>query len=165
LGAVAAIESALRPQIVIVAAYEHFAVEAFSAGAADYLLKPVSAERMKTCLTRVRRGRAGSLSRPAALPPQQEDASTNSDPFHSDRIALRVGRKRLLLQRDSIDRCEAPATTSSFHAGDTRHVVRGAIGEVSRLLDRRDLSASANRRSSIPPALFPWNPSAKATWN
>lgn len=132
LGAVAAVETASRPQIVIVTAYEHFAVEAFSAGATDYLLKPVSAERMKTCLVRVRRGETHAAA-PSALS-QNEDAIAAAAPIHGDRIALRVGRKRLLLQRDSIDRCEAAGNYVIFHAGDTRHVVRGAIGEVSQLL-------------------------------
>ena len=139
LGAVAAMETAIRPQIVIVTAYEHCAVEAFSAGAADYLLKPVSAERMKTCLVRVRRGRVGSpvialTDARSARPPAHEIANTSTNPLHGDRIALRVGRKRLLLPRDSIDRCEAAGNYVIFHAGETRHVVRGAIGEVPQLL-------------------------------
>jgi DNA-binding LytR/AlgR family response regulator len=57
------------PVIVIVTAFDRHAIGAFEAGAVDYLLKPVSRERLERTLTRVRalRGQiseiAGSLER------------------------------------------------------------------------------------------------------
>src|SRR5581483_3243606 len=42
------------PVIVIVTAFDQHAIEAFEAGAIDYLLKPVSAERLRTALDRAR---------------------------------------------------------------------------------------------------------------
>lgn len=46
-----------RPSIVFCTAYERFAVEAFEREARDYLLKPVSEERLARALDRVRRAR------------------------------------------------------------------------------------------------------------
>jgi DNA-binding LytR/AlgR family response regulator len=43
---------AAPPAIVFVTAYEEYAVSAFDIGACDYLLKPVSAERLRTALSR-----------------------------------------------------------------------------------------------------------------
>lgn len=43
-----------RPQVVFCTAYEAHAVHAFDLGAADYLLKPVRAERLRDALRRVR---------------------------------------------------------------------------------------------------------------
>jgi len=43
-----------RPQIVFCTAYDNHAVRAFELGAADYLLKPVSPERLREALQRVR---------------------------------------------------------------------------------------------------------------
>src|SRR5215471_4706939 len=43
---------ATPPAIVFVTAYEEYAVSAFDIGACDYLLKPVSAERLRTALGR-----------------------------------------------------------------------------------------------------------------
>src|SRR6476620_4427923 len=47
-----------RPAVVFVTAFDSFAVEAFNVAAVDYLLKPVSPERLKRALERVveRRG-------------------------------------------------------------------------------------------------------------
>lgn len=42
------------PVIVIVTAYDEFAIEAFEAGAIDYLLKPVSAARLQKTIERAR---------------------------------------------------------------------------------------------------------------
>jgi len=42
------------PVVVIVTAYDRHAIEAFEAGAVDYLLKPVSRERLEKALDRVR---------------------------------------------------------------------------------------------------------------
>jgi two-component system LytT family response regulator len=50
------------PVIVFVTAFEQHAVSAYGVGAVDYLLKPVSAERLAAALRRVHRGRGGGAS-------------------------------------------------------------------------------------------------------
>ena len=57
----------LKPtvSVVFVTSAEEYAVHAFDCAAADYLLKPVSPERLKQALTRVRQHVA---ARPAAVP-------------------------------------------------------------------------------------------------
>lgn len=45
-------------QLVFITAYEEFAVKAFEAGAIDYLLKPIQAERLAETLARLRKGEA-----------------------------------------------------------------------------------------------------------
>ncbi|WP_340586274.1 LytTR family DNA-binding domain-containing protein [Erythrobacter alti] len=44
-----------RPEIVFVTAFEHFAPDAFSVDAADYLLKPVRFDRLKQAIVRAQR--------------------------------------------------------------------------------------------------------------
>jgi DNA-binding LytR/AlgR family response regulator len=48
--------------VVFVTAYDQYAVEAFDAGAVDYLLKPVQADRMERAVARIR----AKLSKPPA---------------------------------------------------------------------------------------------------
>jgi DNA-binding LytR/AlgR family response regulator len=43
-----------RAHVVFVTAYDQYAVDAFDAGAVDYLLKPVQAERLQRALARLR---------------------------------------------------------------------------------------------------------------
>ena len=60
-----------RPRaVVFVTAYAEHAVRAFDVQAVDYLLKPVSAERLQQALERVQRALAGDvpLAAPVAIP-------------------------------------------------------------------------------------------------
>src|SRR4029077_7827385 len=52
-----------RPLVIFVTAHDEFALAAFDVNAVDYVLKPVSAERLQAALGRAR----DRLSRPAEL--------------------------------------------------------------------------------------------------
>jgi DNA-binding LytR/AlgR family response regulator len=54
-----------RPAVIFVTAYERHALEAFDAGATDYLLKPVRKERLEAALTKARTLLAGRTPAPA----------------------------------------------------------------------------------------------------
>lgn len=61
VGVVLALEGSLLPLVVFVTAYEEYAVRAFELNAVDYLLKPVSPERLDQALSRIR-GRLSDLT-------------------------------------------------------------------------------------------------------
>lgn len=52
--AMAAIEASPRTQVVFVTAYDQYAIDAFDAGAVDYLLKPIAADRLAQTVQRLR---------------------------------------------------------------------------------------------------------------
>lgn len=66
-------EDELLPEIVFITAYDQYAVEAFEQGAADYVLKPAEAQRLKVTVERIRK-RLGSRGTPTetAAPPLQQ---------------------------------------------------------------------------------------------
>ncbi|MGZ5130098.1 MAG: LytR/AlgR family response regulator transcription factor [Caldimonas sp.] len=53
-----------RCHCVFTTAHDEYAIEAFEAGAADYLLKPIAPERLKTSVERLRQRLAGRLAPP-----------------------------------------------------------------------------------------------------
>ena len=57
--AAAAVEASPRTQVVFVTAYDQYAINAFDAGAVDYLLKPIAADRLAQTVQRLR-ARIGS---------------------------------------------------------------------------------------------------------
>lgn len=54
-------------QVVFVTAYAEYAVRAFEAGAADYLVKPIGAERLASTIKRLKTRGAAATKPPAAL--------------------------------------------------------------------------------------------------
>ncbi|MEP7352295.1 MAG: LytTR family DNA-binding domain-containing protein [Acidobacteriota bacterium] len=65
------------PSIVIVTAFDQHAIEAFDAGAIDYLLKPVGRERLVRCLDRVRQIRGSGRATAEQSLKLQELATAN----------------------------------------------------------------------------------------
>jgi DNA-binding LytR/AlgR family response regulator len=86
------------PFVVIVTAFDQHAVRAFEAGALDYLLKPVSPERLEKAIERVRalRGRTGAIAE--SLVRLADIQHTGS----SRRIVGKLGEEYHLLQLDDV---------------------------------------------------------------
>jgi two-component system, LytTR family, response regulator len=86
------------PVIIIITAYDKFALQAFEAGAIDYLLKPIGHERLAESLGRAKRlsGR-GAIERLARL----QDIADPAGP-RSKRIVGRDGPEYFLLSADEV---------------------------------------------------------------
>ena len=82
------------PVIVIVTAYDQFAIQAFEAGAIDYLLKPVGQERLAEAVERARRLTArDAVERVAQLQEIAEPAAAQ----RVKKIVGRIGEEYFLL--------------------------------------------------------------------
>jgi two-component system, LytTR family, response regulator len=87
------------PVIVIVTAYDKYALQAFDAGAIDYLLKPVGQQRLAAAVERARRVTGSeAVERLAHL---QEIAEASSGP-RPKKIVGKVGEEYFLLAADEI---------------------------------------------------------------
>ncbi|HUB77633.1 MAG TPA: response regulator [Bryobacteraceae bacterium] len=89
------------PIIVIVTAYDHYAIRAFEVGAVDYLLKPVEATRLRKTLERVRNLRRQPIeiaNRAAAIAAAAHPLSVPS----ARKIVARNGSDYLLLEIDEV---------------------------------------------------------------
>ncbi len=82
------------PAVIFVTAHDEFAVRAFAASAADYLIKPVLPERLALALEHVHRGRPSTHATP--------QAATPSNLGLDDTLILRdAGRLRRVRVRDT----------------------------------------------------------------
>src|SRR5579862_147826 len=89
------------PVIVIVTAFDHHAIQAFEAGAIDYLLKPVSEARLQKAIDRAK----SLLNRPIAIAnhaAQIASVGTPAAPAKSRRIVGRNGADYILLDIDEV---------------------------------------------------------------
>lgn len=87
------------PVIVIVTAYDKYALQAFEAGAIDYLLKPVGQERLSEAVERARR--VGGREAAEKLAHLQE-LSDPSPGAHPKKIVGKVGEEYFLLSSDEV---------------------------------------------------------------
>ncbi len=78
------------PIVVIVTAYDQHAIEAFEAGAVDYLLKPVTEARLRKALDRVRQLHGKRLEIAESL---AQLAATGAEPQGAVKTRKIVGRK------------------------------------------------------------------------
>lgn len=87
------------PVIVIVTAFQEHAVEAFEAGAVDYLLKPVRGERLQKSVERARQfiGKPREIAQSLA-----RIASLEAPPKGSRKVVGRIGRDYFLLDHNEI---------------------------------------------------------------
>ncbi len=80
-----------RAQVVFVTAFDRYALDAFEAGAIDYLLKPIEAARLDRCVARLK----AKLQSEAPLP-------TTPDVLLSDQTALQKVLQDLLTQHQRV---------------------------------------------------------------
>jgi DNA-binding LytR/AlgR family response regulator len=108
---------ATPPAIIFVTAFEEYAVRAFELGACDYLLKPVSAERLSTAL-----GRA--LKRSAEHPDSPDD-----DPFAT--IPVETAGRTRFIPRDQVRWVEAEGDYVRLHTTEGgAHLLRMPISHL-----------------------------------
>jgi two-component system, LytTR family, response regulator len=89
------------PVIVVVTAYDRFAIEAFEAGAIDYLLKPVSTGRLRQAVNRARllRGSGGRVAENIA---KLQEIASSPAARKSHRIVGKAGDEYYLLNSDEV---------------------------------------------------------------
>lgn len=87
------------PVIVIVTAYDKYAIQAFEAGAVDYLLKPVRQQRLFEAVERARRVGGREAAEKLAHLQEISDTSTASRP---KKIVGKVGEEYFLLGSDEV---------------------------------------------------------------
>ena len=138
------------PAFIFVTAYSRFAVDAFELAPADYLLKPVSRERLRPALGRAReeiqarRAAVRLQGQEAALAPASpalkgaQDAGqepAQAPEGYLTEIWTRARGERVRLRLDSVDWIEAEGDHIRLHSGGRSYLVRLSIRQLERRLD------------------------------
>ena len=124
------------PTVVFVTAHDAYAIRAFELHALDYLLKPVTMERLGQTLDRVRQSRRGVQDddfrrRLAAM----LDSLTPDRPRGAGRLIVReVGQIVVVTTRD-VDWIEGADYYAKLHVGPKVHLLRETLGSLERRLD------------------------------
>jgi len=101
------------PAVVFVTAHDDRAVDAFDLGAADYLLKPVRADRLAEAVRRAARARAATVG-----------TTPREEPVLDDVIPVELAGTTRMLPRSSVRWVEAHGDYARLHTADANHLVR-----------------------------------------
>ena len=98
--------------VIFVTAHDEFAVRAFEVHAVDYLLKPISAERLAEAIARVRLRTPGQ----PAVPPVSALRPPVSERGPAERILVRDGTRVHVIDVDALDYVQARDDYVGFHS-------------------------------------------------
>jgi two-component system LytT family response regulator len=125
------------PDIIFSTAYDEYAIQAFDAGAVDYLLKPYSRGRfqkaVERALERHEQDDAGHADRLASL--LQEVRSPDDAP--PERLYVRHGDKIIPVDPDEIRWVEAAGDYAKIHTMEKTYLSSMGIGKLAERLDDR----------------------------
>lgn len=116
------------PLIVFVTAHQEFGVPAFERGAVDYLLKPVTEERVDAALERLRARLAADAD--AARYRALADAQSR----YTDRLVARVRDRDVIIPMGAVELIAADDVYAAVHAGGRRYLVRRPLDDLEQSL-------------------------------
>jgi two-component system LytT family response regulator len=135
------------PVIVIVTAYDNYAIQAFDAGAVDYLLKPVGQARLAEAVDRARRiNQKDAAQKLAQLQEvaEQRASAGGAGPVSSNaarKVVGRIGEEYFLLNASEISAFQADGDIVWIFANKHKYMATQTL----KVLEER-LSSAAFRR-------------------
>jgi two-component system LytT family response regulator len=130
--------------VVLVTAFDAYAVSAFDHHALDYVLKPVDADRFRTTMQRVRerlrehRSAAVAEETLRALARAYGPPGGTSGETYLARMLVKSSRSATVVELASVDWIEADGDYLELHAGSKVHLVRGTLSALEPRLDPQE---------------------------
>jgi two-component system, LytTR family, response regulator len=121
-----------QPAVIFATAYDQYALRAFEVHAADYLLKPFSAERLAEALDRVRE----RIKKHGKLPLQPIIAAARINTIPLERVLIKEGSKVHVIPVDRIDYIEAQDDYISIKTEGKSYLKQQRMAEMEKALDQ-----------------------------
>jgi two-component system LytT family response regulator len=129
--AAAALGTDALPLMVFLTAFEEFALDAFEVEAVDYLVKPVSEQRLEEAMRRVRRRLALPVSTDSGLPATTATGESRT----ASHLVIATSQGRRVIPLDEIEWIGADDYYVAVHAGGRRHLLRETMASLEARLD------------------------------
>jgi len=143
LSGLEAARAATNTRVIFVTAHDEYAVAAFDAAAADYLLKPVSDARLAQCIARLQRETTPPIDLQKLLstlaPPQREYLSW---------LTAGLANTTRLVAAKSVLYFQSTEKYTEIVTAHERHLIRTPLKDLLESLDPRDF-AQIHRRTIV----------------
>jgi two-component system LytT family response regulator len=133
-GVIGAVRAEHLPVIVFVTAHDQFALRAFEAHAADYLLKPFTRERFQTALRRARAIVQGKRKHQTIDQVIGLVENLKGFPKPLERLAVKTSGRVLLVKVTEIDWIRGADNYAELHVGKSMHLLRQTVADLERQL-------------------------------
>ncbi|HEX8209851.1 MAG TPA: LytTR family DNA-binding domain-containing protein [Longimicrobium sp.] len=124
------------PAVIFATAFDEYAMKAFEVHAIDYLLKPISAERLSAAVTRARqwigKPRGQQISEQVLASLAEPAATTRG---YRERIAVRQGTRYTLVRVAEINSVEADNNNVLLRTNHGVYSMRSTMREMEDMLD------------------------------
>ncbi len=133
MGALAEQKDTPMPRVIFTTAYDQYALRAFEVNAVDYLLKPFTAERLRTAVQRVR-------EQTAARQPEVSNgngASAVVNTIYTNRIIFKSRGRILFLPVSDIRWIGAEGNYVRLSTANETHLLRETMAHLEERLDPR----------------------------
>jgi DNA-binding LytR/AlgR family response regulator len=127
--------SASRSRVVFVTAYDEYALAAFNAAAVDYLLKPVSDERLLQCIHRLQQTGSALVDLSAIA-----HKLARETPAMLSWIKVGLGDTVQLVAAEDVLFFHSADKYTEVHTSDATHLIRTPLKELLPQLDPRKFS-------------------------
>lgn len=130
------VTTATTAEVVVISANPQHAVEAFDAGALDYVLKPVNSERLQRAIGRYMNGHRNGLPRPnnTALSLVDEETTLLGSTEGADRFVIRSSGRIYAVAYTDVDWIESSGNYVRLHGGGRVHIYRATLTELENCL-------------------------------
>jgi two-component system LytT family response regulator len=125
LGFLRGLDPSERPAVIFTTAHPEYAVDAFEINAADYLVKPLDAERVLRAINRARRLIAGGVASARLVNPTRR----------RERFAVQLRGETIFIKAMEIDWIAAERNYTRLHCGATSYLLRESMQRMEECLD------------------------------
>jgi two-component system LytT family response regulator len=157
---VAEIGAEAMPPVVFVTAHDQYAIQAFEVNAIDYLLKPVTGERFRKTLGRVKARLDAKPGEDAGRQILSLLETIASPRRYWKRLAVRRQGKTVFVDIADVDWIEADENYVQVHAGANAHLLHVTMNALEKALDpdvflriHRSVIVNVTRIRELQPAM------------
>jgi two-component system LytT family response regulator len=132
---VAALDPERLPSVIFITAYDAFAVRAFEVNAMDYLLKPVTRDRLEAAIARARARKRNEGMPPERLMNLLEGLAESRRSSGAGRLIVREVGRIIVIPTNDVDWIEGADYYARLHVGPRSYLLRESMLSLEKRLD------------------------------